>query len=903
MPITLLATKFYCPPVRESLVSRPRLVDGLNAGMRRPLVLISAPAGYGKTTLLSEWRASKGRGYTLAWLTLDVEDNDPICFLTYFISALKQLKPGLGEAVIPTLQSPRPPSSETVLASILNELCELDQHFALVLDDYHNIEESTVHKAITFLLDHLPPCMHLVLLTRTEPPLPLSRLRGRNQLYEIGADELRFTAGEAEIFLNQVMSLGLSAGNLKILEQSTEGWIAGLQLIALSMQGRGDVNQFIASFKGSYHYIADYLVEEVLNRQSDEVRGFLLKTSILDRMNGSLCDVLTGAANGQEILEMLEHNNLFIVPLDDEQIWFRYHHLFAELLQNRLWREYPGRVPGLYSLAADWCNQQGFISEAIEYSISSGDIEHATQLIDLNASQLQKRGELSTLARWLGGLPEEMIRTRPRLCINYAWASAFTSGSPDTVDRYLRYAEQAIEGEIQSMEVQDLCGQIACIRANVAVFMGNNELALQLCDKAQNLLAESNAELRSYTALMAADASWMMGDGDKALFALGEAIHYSRSKGDLLTALISMNYLARILIAHGRLRQAHAVYREAFQLATDLGGQSWPATAVIYAGLGMLVWELNDAVAAKEYLTRGIELASLANDVDSRLFGYTTLARIHQAEGEAEQARQMLEQAERISQETRLPRDRYRVAARQAELMLAKGDIASATDWTRELTKCVADYFGDSPIPPLSSLHIAEQVMLARLLIFQAKPDEAVKLLTNLLAPLEKAGRIRGVIEGLAMQALALQAAGDIKQAMSTIKRALTVAEPEGFIRLFVDEGKPMAQLLSRIQGEGTGLKDYLSKLLTAFEPGEPRSETKLPSPVNMPEHLLIEPLSQRELEVLHLIANGCSNSDIARELVIAIGTVKRHTANIFNKLDVRNRTEAVARARELDLL
>lgn len=903
MPITLLATKFYCPPVRESLVSRPRLVDGLNAGVRRPLVLISAPAGYGKTTLLSEWRASKGQGYPLAWLTLDAEDNDPICFLTYFISALKQLYTGLGEAVIPALQSPRPPSGETVLASILNELCELDQHFALVLDDYHNIEEATVHKAITFLLDHLPPSMHLVLLTRTEPLLPLSRLRGRNQLYEIGADELRFTAEEAEIFLNQVMSLGLSAGNLKILEQSTEGWIAGLQLIALSMQGRGDVNQFIASFKGSYHYIADYLVEEVLNRQSDEVREFLLKTSILDRMNGSLCDVLTGAANGQEILEMLEHNNLFIVPLDDEQIWFRYHHLFAELLQNRLWREYPGRVLGLYSLAADWCNQHGFISEAIEYSITSGDLEHAAQLIDLNASPLQKRGELGTLARWLGGLPEEMIRARPRLCISYAWALAYSSGSPDTVDKYLKYAEQAIEGEIQSMEIQDLRGQVACIRANVAVFMGNNLLALQLCEEAQKLLAESNAGLRSYTALMAADASWMMGDGDKALFALGEAIHYSRSICDLLTALISMNYLARILIAHGRLRQAHTVYQDAFQLATDLGGQNWPAIGVIYIGLGMLVWELNDAVAAKDYLTRGIELASLANDVDSLLFGYTTLARIHQAEGEADLARQMLEQAQRVSRETKLPRDRYRVAARQAELTLAKGDIAGATDWTRDLTNSVSGYFGDSPIPPLSPLHISEQAMLARLLISQAKPDEAVKLLTNLLVPLEKAGRIRGMIEGLALQALALQAMGDIKQAVSTISRALTVAEPEGFIRLFIDEGKPMAQLLDRIQVEGTGLKAYVSKLLTAFEPEEPRYETRRPSLVSMPEHLLVEPLSTRELEVLHLIATGCSNSDIARELVIAIGTVKRHTANIFNKLDVRNRTEAVARARELDLL
>jgi LuxR family maltose regulon positive regulatory protein len=903
MPIVEIATKFYFPPARQSLVRRPRLVQRLDRGTHQPLVLISAPAGYGKTTLLSEWYAGPGRDGPLAWLTLDPEDNDPIRFFTYFILALRRLKPGLGEMALSALQSPVPPAPRIILSGLINDLCEIPPPFVLVLDDYHVIEEIAIHQGITFLLDHLPSAMHLVLLTRADPPLPLARLRARNQICEIRTADLRFTPPEVEAFLNQEMKLGLSGDSIQQLELSTEGWIAGLQLAALSMQGRSDIQAFISSFTGSYHYIADFLVEEVLDRQPAAVKDFLLKTCVLERMNAGLCDALTSPGSAQAMLEKLEHNNLFIIPLDDQQNWYRYHHLFADLLQNRLWREHPELVPDLYKRAADWSSQNSLVPEAIKYAMAGTDFDQASVLLERQIPQMQRSGELKTLAGWLGRLPDDLLRQRPYLSIAYAWALAYSSGAPDKVEHLLQNASQVIGTRSPSAEARDLLGQIACIRANVAVFLGDNPLAIQLCAQAESMLAEENTSLRSYTALMEGDAYWMMGDGESAQRALDVAIRLSRNDNDLQTALTALNYQARLMVAHGKLRQAKGIYEEALQFANAAGGAQWPACGVILVGLGMLHWEQNDPGPALDCLTKGLQLAIQADDIDSLLFGYTALARVYRACGEVNQANRMLENAGRLTQETKLARDRYRVAARQAGIMLESGNLQEALQWSEELTRCVAEYSQHSASAELSPMRIADQIMQARIKLAQGMPGIAEQILSVLLPPLEASGRWRSVIEALALQAMACQAQGEMELAIRFLTRALQIAAPEGFVRLLVDEGKPVELLLHRIRAQSASMQAYVVRLLKAFEPLTLQPEVYETRPETLSQSQLIEPLSERELEVLGLVSQGYSNQDIARQLVIAVGTVKRHTANIFTKLDVRNRTEAVARARQLNLL
>jgi LuxR family maltose regulon positive regulatory protein len=893
----ILTTKIHIPPARPSLVARPRLTARLNEGSGRPLTLVSAPAGYGKTTLLSEWCATKrGRDTPLAWLSLDNEDNDPSRFLTYLLAALGTLRPGLGATALAALQSAHPAPINAILTSLIGDLSEMDRPFLLVLDDYHLITAHPVHEAAAFVLDHLPASMHVVILTRADPPLPLARLRARNQLTEIRSADLRFTTEEVATFVAQSLETRLSSRQIADLEQRTEGWIAGLQLAVLSLlEHRGeDVSDFIAAFTGSHRYIVDYLVDEVLDRQSPSARSFLLQTSILHRLSGPLVETLTGQADGQGMLEQLEQANLFLIPLDNERRWYRYHQLFSDVLQSRLRQSQPEQRPDLYLRAARWCEQEGMTSEAFEYALAAGDLNQAARLAEVCALTMLNRGELRTLSEWIAGLPEEVVRPRPRLCLAYARAVSLTVGTPSLVERYLQFVEETASAGAPPADVADLLGQVAAVRANIAVSLGDNNRAIGLCAQALQGLSESNTALRAYIALMQADASWTMGDGVLARRALEEAATLGWATGDVHMALTSVNYLARVLVAHGELRHARELYENALRSASEAGMLGLPAACAIHVGLGILLWEVNDEPAALQHLKEGMELAARADDTDSLIFGYATLARIYVSNGNNDQALQTMWKAEQVAHDSHMARDRYRVAARQASLRWAMGDIPEAKRWSQELTRNVEEYSRSSPLPPLSPLRVSEQITRARVLIAQSFFPEAMQVLAPLLGSLRAAGRNRAVIEVLALQAMAFQGQGNVHQATTSLAGALSLAEPEGFVRLFLDEGEPMRELLRHAGSQGLSPR-YVARLLAAYphHPGSPPAEGQP----------LIEPLSARELEVLRLLTDGRSNEEIAAELVLATGTVKKHVSNIFGKLNVRSRTQCVARARDLHLL
>jgi LuxR family maltose regulon positive regulatory protein len=916
MPTSILATKLFIPPTRPEIVPRPRLVKQLNEGLQRKLSLISAPAGFGKTTLVSEWvdkikshaNGESQIGNQVAWLSLDEGDSDPASFLAYLIAALNRVE-GIETAMVKNLlgmlQSPQPPPTESFLTSLINELVDIPDKIIFVLDDYHVIESPQVDDALAYLVEHMPPQMHLVIASRTDPQLPLSRLRARGHMIELRAADLRFTTYEAAEFLNRMMGLDLSAEDIAALESRTEGWIAGLQLAAISMKGRKDTSDLIRSFTGSHRYILDYLIEEVLEQQSDSVQNFLLQTAILNRLTSSLCDALTGQDNGQETLEILEHANLFIVPLDEERRWYRYHHLFADLLRQRLRQAQPEQVSKLHHLASAWHQHNGFIDEAIEHALRAEEFERAAQLIEDNVDAIWQRGEHMKLRGWLAALSPKLVLSKPHLCILRAW-DLFTSGQQEAAEQSLQAAEGALgSGADQTVRTQSegdqlsdsdkmkIKGRAAAIRAFLAFYRGDVPVLNQYARQALELLPEDDLTWRSTATVALGDGYSFMGDMEAANRVRLEALETSRAAGNDYMTLIAGMKLAVTLRQQGRLGQVIGICEQQLQLANKTGLSQTIVIGWLLAIWGEVLAEKNDLDEAIRLAEKGAELTGRGRDVAMIGWSYLCLIRVLFSRGELAAAEEIIEMMENIAREYYVPPWIINLlAAWQARIWLAEDRLEAASQWAEESG---LDIDG-----PLAFMHETERIVLARILIAQGRMDEADAFLQRLLEGALEGGRISRAIEMLMLQAFAYQTRDDTARAMISLEQALILAEPGGFMRTFVDEGLPMAHLLYEALSREIA-PDYVRRLLAAFPTTKPE-KTDLPtSPADQSE--LVEPLSEREIEVLQLIAGGLTNREIAARLYLSLNTVKVHTRNIYGKLGVNNRTQAIRRGRALGIL
>jgi LuxR family maltose regulon positive regulatory protein len=885
MSTPILATKLYIPPPRPNLVPRPRLIERLNEGLHRPLTLISAPAGFGKSTLISEWVAGCER--PAAWLSLDAGDNDPIRFLTYLVTALRTIAPQIGAGVLGVLQSPQPPSTESTLTALLNEIITVPDDFVLVLDDYHVVDAKPVDDTLIFLLDHLPPQMHLVLATREDPPLPLARLRARGQLTELRAADLRFSPAEAAAFLNQVMELDLSAGNIAALEERTEGWIAGLQLAAVSMRGHQDATGFIKSFTGSNRFVLDYLVEEVLHQQPQSVQTFLLRTSILDRLCGPLCDaiMLDPPASGQGTLEYLERANLFIVPLDNERRWYRYHHLFADLLRQRLHQRAAVPTGGeergvdeFHLRASQWYEENGLEIEAFHHAAAAHDVERAERLINGQRFPRHSHGVATAIVKWLASLPTTVLNARPSLWWRYG-SLLLVIGQTTGVEEKLQAAEDALEGIKAADKTRNLVGQIAAARAVLALTRYQPETMLAQSHRALEYLHPDTLSTR-------ATANWTLGvayqlQGDRAAAgrAFTESIALSQACADIFTTILATMGLADMQNAENQLHVAAETYQQVLGL---LGDSPLPVAAEAHRGLARISYEWNDLDAAERHGRQSLHLARQYESVIDRfILSEVFLARLKLAQGDVTGAAALLAQTSQSARQQNFVHRIPEVVAAQVLALLHQGNLMAAA------------HLAQSHDLPLSQARI-----------FLARGDTPAALAA--LGPLRQQAEAKGWaderLKVMVLQAVAHRAHGDKDEAAHLLDDALALAEPGGFIRLFIDEGMPMAQLLSEAAAHGM-MPDYIGRLLAAFAAEAQKSEGRSSLPPALSAQSLSEPLSQREGEVLQLIAQGLSNREISERLFLALDTVKGHNRKIFGKLRVQRRTEAIARARELDLL
>lgn len=948
MVTPILTTKLHIPPLRRSLVPRQQLLERLDQGLHRKLTLVSAPAGFGKTTLLGEWiqrlEARGGPLVKVTWVSLDDGDNDPARFSAYLAAALQPVDESAGLTRGDAFELAGSFLRESHLITLVNQAAVLPQALVLVLDDYHVITSRVIHNAVTFLVDHLPEHLHLVLATRADPPLPLARLRAGGHLVELRQNDLRFTVEEASAFLNNIMELDLSVQDVAALEARTEGWIAGLQMAALSLQGPRSHptrrSEFIQAFTGSHRFILDYLVEEVLEQQPPTVYEFLLKTSILERLTGPLCDAIldkgrwtkdegstiaaeacsvTGegetegvrfssfvhrpSSSSQEILEYLESANLFIVPLDDERRWYRYHRLFSDLLRKRLWQTFPDLMSELHRRASAWHEGHGLMAMAIDHALAGHDFERAITLIEESVEATFMRSEIATFLNWMERLPDEWVRTRPTLCFFHAWALLMSGRSPAVLEQRLAdiaYVQDPPEG------TGVLAARMAAFRAYLMLFRSNTRAAAELCRQAQEHLPESDVFLRNMVAWILSLARLDDGDLQDGKEALQEVARMSQETGNSLVAVGALCHQAELQIRQGRLHQARETLERALQLATDSQGGRLPIASEALIGLGKLEREWNHLELAANYLNESIELASQWSEM-AAFDAYFPMAGIRLAQGDVDGAWEAVETARLIAQKSQATKiDDIVADLQQAYFFITQGDVVRATRWA-ERRGLVPD-ISPEPCPGLEQakdyvnirMRKYEHLILARLLILQGRPSEALNLLEALLVLARQRGRVDLIIEIQILRALAWQVEGRDTQAVDALAEALSLAEPGGYLRIFLDKGEAMARLLRQAAERGIA-PAYVAKLLAAVRGSESVETHAKPShPHAQP---LIEPLSERELEVLRLLANGMSNPEIADELVVAVSTVRSHCKSIYGKLDVHKRWDAVQRAQELGLI
>jgi LuxR family maltose regulon positive regulatory protein len=911
MAVSLLQTKLFVPLPQAELVSRPGLIKRLDE--RHRLTLVSAPAGFGKTTLVGAWveglSAILPISERVAWLSVDAADDDPIRFWSYVVAALQRVHPGIGETALAMLQTPQPPPVETVLTALLNEIAALIDPLALVLDDYHLVENPSIHEATAFVLDHLPPQMRLIILTRADPPLPLARLRVRGQLAELRAADLRFTIDEAAAFMNRVMGLDLTPSDVAALEARTEGWVAGLQLAALSMQGRADVSDFIAAFAGSHHYIVDYLSEEVLGRQPAEVQAFLLHTCILERMNGPLCDTvcfgesrssssswetaMPDRGSGQAMLERLDKENLFVVRLDEDRYWYRYHHLLAQSLRNRLQQTEPDLIPLLYRRAAAWFEHNGLLEESLAYWVHAQDFGHAAHLMEQRGTEMLAIGEMTALRRWVNMLPIEFVRQRPQLCILFAWTLLlhWDLGGTET---WIRSVQECLSSKIASTQNDEMVGHIAAIQAYIAGMEGNDRQASDLCHRALDLLPANSTFLHALIAYMLGTINLRNGDLDGAWVAIEKAGRMSQASGILHIAVPALTSLGIVQKIRGKLHLAYESYQKALQLSMQGRRQPPPVTAMANNSLAEVLYEWNDLEAADRHLHQGLEQSKQWGNAEDLINNAVARARVCRARGDWSGAWDVINQVNKEIPQSQLKIGQIIIT--QVRFHLDQGDLNAAEQLIRRYEIGARDTFNFNTM--------GEQVVVARLRLKQARWDEVTHLLERLRTFTQRSNLAGPSIEVLRLQALALYGEKRPAQALASLQSALALAEPGGYIRSFVDEGPRMSELLLAWQcwtQRDNRLQNYVARLVAAF-PGTSIGE-RAKEPPQVGASALIEPLSERELEVLHLLAEGKSNREIGDALFIAVGTVKKHLSNTCGKLGVQNRTACVARARELGLI
>ena len=921
-PETLLRTKLYAPLPRRDLVARPRLRARLDRALLPPtrLILVSAPAGFGKTTLVSDWLSALPVAEPLSkaiWLSLDDGDNDPMRFWRYVDAGLQTLDPRLGESIRPALYTPQPPPLKTILPGLINDILVVGAPFVLVLDDYHHIESEAVSEGVSFLIDHLPPMGHLVITTRSDPPLQLARRRAQGTLVELRAADLRFSLEEAAQLINEVMRLGLDPDDVAALEARTEGWIAGLQMAAISLQDVTNPHDFVAAFRGDDRYIADYLLEEVLQHQPVEFQRFLLQTSILDQLSGPLCDAVTGRSDSRAVLNTLERANLFVIPLDNRREWFRYHHLFASLLRQRLLdTESADAIRALKRCAGEWYLGHDQPVAAVEMALAAGDFELAAGFIEQSDVRLFMGSEIASLVKWTQAMPPAVIAARPRLNMMAAWA-AHATGHVGLCEQVIQALERAagvtIDDFLQAPGGSSLSGirrsallEGAVIRASMAVNRVDLERAFGLGERVLPLLTAAAApepfalnppeRLRSPLLFTLGRAHLFRGELGPAEQYLNQAEAEAQRTANMHILAVALGHLGEIHVLSGHLRQAQATFERALQLA-----QAYPPRASAFwgmasVGLGMLAYEHNDLDAALAHLRTGLDLGRLLNALECLIPGTVGLARVLEAQGEWAAARSALDDlAEVAGPEAAVQQV---VGAGRAALALRHGDLEAAGRW-------LASFHPDAPGPDRPQWE-QEALLATRIWLAQANWTEAQTLLLRLLNEAQAVGEYGRATEAMALLALVHAGQGRSEQAAQTLRQALAVAEPEGYVRIFVDEGTPMRLLLRACRSRGTDLNgplsDYVDRLLSACDQ-PPAVMSAQTSVRDLAGRLPVEPLSDRELEVLRLMAEGLSNPDIARRLFLSPNTLKAHAQNIYSKLDVHNRMEAVNKAREIGLL
>lgn len=890
-----LTTKLLVPTTRADIITRQHLIDLLKQSLSRKITVVSAPAGFGKTTLIGDW--INQQKVSAAWLTLDEIDNDPIRFLSYFVKALQKIDPNFGETILEILQSTQAQINEPLLTALINEIASaISIEFVYVLDDYHLVESPRINEIIAFILDHLPPSMHLVVATRSDPSLPVALLRGRGELLEIRQGDLRFTTEEAAEFLSRGRGLQLTPDQVAALTTRTEGWISGLQMAVISMQGHENVSEFIQSFTGSNRYIFDYLIEEILNRQPRNIQDFLLNTSILERLSADLCNVVMSQTNGQSILDHLERANLFIVPLDDDRHWYRYHQLFADLLQKQLMQKQPEHVQELHQRASSWFDKKGFSEAAITHALATRDYEFAAHVLEQNIPVMMGRGEkLSLIEKFFGKLPEEFVRSRPILSIQRIWGMTLSGRLDEAEERF-----REIESQPGIDKSKEISGHIALIRALIANIRGDMESAISLAHRADELLPTEDVVVRGMILYILGNGYLEIGNLNEAEQACEQIKQFGIVSNNLWTQTVAYHRLAQIKKLRGHLKEAQALCEELLQTAALRKAEQYGFLCGIYFELGDVLRECNNLDSARKMVTEGLDYADTWGIPTDLVSGYITLAHIYLAQGDLESAADGIRKAKKAREMGSIFRViQTKLDTCQVQMWLQQGNLNGASRWANEIEAKLNEFDQDKDFDFVSEM---EFIGLARVWIATGNQgqnksflDKSKHLLSRLASSAQASQRFYRLIEILVLQAIVFDHLGDENQVFEVFGKSISLAQPEDCMRLFLDEGQTMQSILYRAQKKGIGLP-YTKTLLGAFDV-QMRALPGLTSPA------IPEPLSDREMEVLLLLPTKMTAAEIAEKLIIAKSTVDTHIKHIYSKLGVNRRMEAIQRAKELDLL